>query len=49
VISIFFLASVQIFLIGLVGEYVGAVLAQVRHRPMVVERDRREADTPLVR
>jgi len=40
VISIFFLASVQIFLIGLVGEYVGAVLAQVRHRPMVVERRR---------
>jgi hypothetical protein len=46
VISIFFLASVQIFLIGLVGEYVGAVLAQVRHRPMVVESDRTEADVP---
>ena len=40
VISIFFLASVQIFLIGLVGEYLGAVLQQVRHRPMVVERER---------
>jgi len=40
VISIFFLASVQIFLIGLVGEYVGAVLTQVRHRPLVVERGR---------
>ena len=43
VISIFFLASVQIFLIGLVGEYVGAVLAQVRHRPMVVEASRGHA------
>ena len=40
VISIFFLASIQIFLIGLVGEYIGAVLMQVRHRPLVVERDR---------
>lgn len=40
VISIFFLASVQIFLIGLVGEYLGAVLQQVRHRPIVVERER---------
>jgi len=40
VISIFFLASVQIFLIGLVGEYLGAVLQQVRHRPLVVERER---------
>lgn len=40
VISIFFLASVQIFLIGLVGEYVGAVLVHVRHRPLVVESRR---------
>lgn len=40
VISIFFLASVQIFLIGLVGEYLAAVLQQVRHRPLVVERER---------
>ena len=45
VISIFFLASVQIFLIGLVGEYVGAVLSQVRHRPMVVEASRGHAET----
>jgi len=44
VISIFFLASVQIFLIGLVGEYVGAVLTQVRQRPMVIEARREPAD-----
>lgn len=40
VIGVFFLGSVQIFLIGLVGEYLGAVLQQVRHRPLVVERGR---------
>jgi glycosyltransferase involved in cell wall biosynthesis len=40
VIGIFFLGSVQIFLIGLLGEYVGAVLTQVRRRPLVVERER---------
>ena len=40
VISIFFLSAVQIFLIGLVGEYVGAVLTQVRNRPVVVEGKR---------
>jgi polyisoprenyl-phosphate glycosyltransferase len=44
VISIFFLSSVQIFLIGLVGEYVGAVLTQVRKRPVVVERERLNAE-----
>jgi glycosyltransferase involved in cell wall biosynthesis len=40
VIGVFFLGSVQIFLIGLLGEYVGAVLTQVRQRPLVVERER---------
>ena len=49
VIGIFFLGSVQIFLIGLLGEYVGAVLTQVRKRPLVVEAARGEshpASTP---
>jgi polyisoprenyl-phosphate glycosyltransferase len=40
VIGIFFLGSVQIFLIGLLGEYVGAALTQLRRRPLVVERQR---------
>jgi hypothetical protein len=40
VIGVFFLGSVQIFLIGMLGEYINAALAQVRHRPLVVERER---------
>lgn len=40
VIGIFFLGSVQIFLVGLLGEYIGAVVTQLRHRPLVVERER---------
>lgn len=43
VIGTFFLGSVQIFLIGLLGEYVGAVLTQVRKRPLVVEAKRAES------
>lgn len=39
-IGIFFLGSVQIFLIGLLGEYVGAILTQVRRRPLTVEKER---------
>lgn len=42
VIGIFFLGSVQIFLIGMLGEYLSTVLAHVRHRPLVVERERIE-------
>ena len=48
VIGIFFLGSIQIFLIGLLGEYVGAVLTQVRKRPLVVEASRDEAPRHLV-
>ncbi|CAN7665889.1 glycosyltransferase family 2 protein [Variovorax sp. LjRoot130] len=39
-IGMFFFASVQLFFIGLLGEYVGAILTHVMKRPLVVERDR---------
>ena len=40
VIGVFFLGSLQIFLVGILGEYVGAILTQVRQRPWVVEEER---------
>jgi glycosyltransferase involved in cell wall biosynthesis len=39
-IGVFFFASVQLFFIGLIGEYVGAILTQVRKRPLVIEKER---------
>lgn len=39
-IGMFFFASVQLFFIGLLGEYVGAILTHVMKRPLVVERAR---------
>lgn len=39
-IGLFFFASVQLFFIGIVGEYVGAIHTQVLNRPLVVERER---------
>jgi polyisoprenyl-phosphate glycosyltransferase len=39
-IGTFFLAAVQLFCLGLVGEYVGLIFEQVRHRPLVVEKER---------
>lgn len=39
-IGVFFLGSVQIFFIGLLGEYIGSVLTRVKKRPMVVEKER---------
>lgn len=39
-IGIFFLASVQLLFIGVIGEYVGAIHTQVQHRPLVIEKER---------
>lgn len=38
VVGLFFLGAVQLICIGIVGEYVGAVLTRVRRRPLVVAR-----------
>ena len=39
-IGMFFLASVQLAFIGVIGEYIGAILTRVTKRPMVVEEER---------
>jgi glycosyltransferase involved in cell wall biosynthesis len=39
-IGVFFFGSVQIFFIGLIGEYIAAIHTQVLHRPLVIERER---------
>lgn len=39
-IGIFFFASVQLFFIGILGEYIGAIHTQVMKRPLVVEKER---------
>ena len=39
-IGMFFFSSVQLFFIGLLGEYVAAIHTQVLKRPMVVEKER---------
>jgi glycosyltransferase involved in cell wall biosynthesis len=40
VIGMFFFGSVQLFFIGILGEYIGAIHTQVLKRPLVVERER---------
>lgn len=46
-IGMFFFASVQLFFIGLLGEYVGAILTHVMKRPLVVERERINMSGPI--
>ncbi|MFZ2267943.1 MAG: glycosyltransferase family 2 protein [Azonexus sp.] len=40
VIGVFFFASVQLFFIGILGEYIGAIHTQVTKRPLVIEQER---------
>ena len=40
VIGVYFLGSVQLFFIGVLGEYIGSIHTQVHKRPLVVERER---------
>jgi polyisoprenyl-phosphate glycosyltransferase len=40
VIGLFFFASIQLFFIGIIGEYIGAIYTQVKDHPIVVEKER---------
>jgi glycosyltransferase involved in cell wall biosynthesis len=39
-IGLFFFSSVQLFFIGVLGEYIGAIHTQVQKRPLVIEKER---------
>jgi xanthosine utilization system XapX-like protein len=38
VIGIFFISSVQLFFLGVLGEYIGFMHTQIMKRPLVTER-----------
>ena len=40
VIGIFFFSAVQLFFIGVIGEYVGSIYTQTLKRPLVIEKER---------
>ncbi len=40
VLGLFFLGSVQLIAVGIIGEYVGAIHTSVLNRPMVIEKER---------
>jgi polyisoprenyl-phosphate glycosyltransferase len=46
VIGLFFLGSVQLVSMGILGEYIGAIHTQVMKRPMVIEKERVNFEYP---
>ena len=47
IIGLFLFSSVQLFFIGILGEYIGAIHTQVLRRPLVVEAERINFSHPL--
>jgi glycosyltransferase involved in cell wall biosynthesis len=44
-VGVYFIASLQLVFLGVLGEYVGAIFTQVQHRPYVIELERVNFDT----
>ncbi|HHT9114539.1 MAG: glycosyltransferase family 2 protein [Chloroflexi bacterium] len=40
IIGLFFLGSIQLLFLGIIGEYIGAIYTQVMQRPLVIEKER---------
>jgi len=40
VIGLFFFASIQLFSLGILGEYIGAIYVRVNKKPLVIEKER---------
>ena len=38
--GLFLLGSLQLFFLGVIGEYIGSIFTEVRHRPLVIEKER---------
>jgi len=47
IIGLFFLQSIMLVFLGVMGEYVGAIYTQIQHRPYAVELDRINFDKPF--
>lgn len=45
IVALFFLSGIQLAFMGILGEYVTSIHAQVRKRPLVVERERLNMET----
>jgi len=45
-IGMFFFGAIQLIFIGIIGEYIGAILVQVKNRPLAVEEERLNLPPP---
>ena len=48
VIGVFFLISIQLIGLGILGEYIGSIHTMVQNRPLVIEKERVNFDLPQI-
>mgnify|MGYP001224547682 CR=1 FL=1 len=48
VVGLFFFGAVQLFFIGIIGEYIGSIHTQVLKRPLVIEKERVNFDPEII-
>jgi glycosyltransferase involved in cell wall biosynthesis len=39
-VGTFFFSGIQLFFLGIIGEYIGTIFTQVKKRPLVIEKER---------
>ena len=44
IIGLFFVAGVQLFCVGILGEYIAVLIRRVTERPLVVEKEKLNFD-----
>ena len=49
ILAVFFFGGIQLLFIGVIGEYILAIFNQVRHKPIVFERERINFDRTIAR
>jgi hypothetical protein len=47
VVGLFFFSGVQLIFIGIIGEYIGAIYTQVKNKPLAIEDEKLNFDTPV--
>ena len=46
IIGLFFFSSIQLFLIGFIGEYISLIQIKIQNRPLVIEKERINFEPP---